>query len=234
MTGLLVSVRDATEAEAALSGGVDLIDIKEPRAGSLGAAELETWREIRDVVAEARPVSVALGELLDDVVFDLAQQAVGMRFAKIGLSGCTHHSDWCERWRRAMTCLPDGVASAAVIYADHLIASSPLPEVILHQAIEFECAAILFDTFSKANGNLFDHVGEQELRQLCREAKQSGLKVVLAGSLRGDLILRGLELEPDYIAVRGAVCRGDRRAAVDQSLIKSLADIVHDCSSAAR
>src|SRR5207237_10897019 len=35
-SGLLVSVRSATEAGAALEGGADLIDIKEPRHGPLG------------------------------------------------------------------------------------------------------------------------------------------------------------------------------------------------------
>ena len=233
MTGLLVSVRDSIEALAALNGGADVIDIKEPRAGSLGAADVGTWRQISHVVAAAKPISVALGELQDDAVFDLARQADGMRFAKIGLSCCKDDFDWSERWRRAIACLPNDVANAAVIYADHVVAGSPLPEVIVQQAIEFECAAILFDTYSKKNGTLFDYLGEQELRQLCREAKHVGMKVVLAGSLRGDLVLRGLGLEPDYIAVRGAVCRGDRRETVDQSLIKSLADIVHDCSSAA-
>ena len=73
MTGLLVSVRDAMEARAALHGGADLIDIKEPRAGSLGSAEVGTWREICEVVATAKPLSVALGELLDDAVCELAR-----------------------------------------------------------------------------------------------------------------------------------------------------------------
>ena len=34
MTGLLISVRDAEEARAALAGGAGLVDIKEPRRGS--------------------------------------------------------------------------------------------------------------------------------------------------------------------------------------------------------
>lgn len=232
MTGLLVSVRDAMEAKAALHGGADLIDIKEPRAGSLGPAEVGMWSKIRDVVAMAKPLSVALGELQDESVFELARQAGGMRFAKIGLSRCENDRDWQQRWHRTITCLPSGVANAAVIYADHAVACSPLPSVILQQATEFGCAAILFDTYSKTHGHLFDHLGEQELRQLSCEAKQAGMKVVLAGSLQGELILRGLDLEPDYIAVRGAVCRGDRSDAVDQALIRSLADVVHARSSA--
>ena len=38
MTRLLVSVRDALEARVAMGAGVDLIDVKEPRRGSLGRA----------------------------------------------------------------------------------------------------------------------------------------------------------------------------------------------------
>src|SRR5256885_16611977 len=40
--GLLVSVRSAGEAEAAIAGGADLIDVKEPAYGSLGRAKDET------------------------------------------------------------------------------------------------------------------------------------------------------------------------------------------------
>lgn len=232
MTGLLVSVRDTAEALAALHGGADIIDIKEPRRGSLGAAEVSVWHTIADTIAGAKPLSVAIGELQDDATLDRARQAAGMQFAKIGLSHCKDDSNWHERWHTAITSLPSGVASAAVIYADHLFACSPPPAMILQRAIEFKCKAILVDTYSKSHGHLFDHLGEQDLRQLCAHASQAGLQVVLAGSLRDELIVRGLELKPEFIAVRGAVCRGDRRDAVDQSLIRSLADRIHDCSSA--
>ena len=39
MTRLLVSVRSAAEAEAALSGGASVIDVKEPTRGALGRAD---------------------------------------------------------------------------------------------------------------------------------------------------------------------------------------------------
>jgi uncharacterized protein (UPF0264 family) len=47
MSGLLVSVRNVEEAEAALAGGADLIDIKEPLHGSLGAASAEVCEAIQ-------------------------------------------------------------------------------------------------------------------------------------------------------------------------------------------
>ena len=63
MTGLLVSVRDAEEARHAADAGADLIDIKEPLAGPLGAAAPETIAEIVHVVAGRCPISVALANL---------------------------------------------------------------------------------------------------------------------------------------------------------------------------
>lgn len=233
MTGLLVSVRDATEARAALEGDADLIDIKEPTAGSLGAASVDTWREIVNVVGRSKPVSVALGELLDDSVCDLARQATAMSFAKIGLSGCGCRHGWEERWREAIGRLPSGVASVAVAYADYTAANAPHPVEILDCAHRFGCSAMLFDTYSKTEGHLFDHLQQESLRELLREARQRGLKVVLAGSLRGGLIQLALNHEPDFIAVRGAVCRGDRREALDGALVAALADIVHSRTTTA-
>ena len=43
---LLVSVRSLGEALTALQGGCDWLDVKEPSAGSLGAASLSTLQEI--------------------------------------------------------------------------------------------------------------------------------------------------------------------------------------------
>src|SRR5689334_14696969 len=65
MTKLLVSVRDAAEARDAVEAGADLIDVKEPQAVSLGAAAPQIVAEIIQAVAGRRPVSVALGELID-------------------------------------------------------------------------------------------------------------------------------------------------------------------------
>ena len=63
MTKLLVSVRDAAEAEDAVEAGAHLIDVKEPTAGSLGAAPVEVVQDVVRVVAGRRPVSAAFGEL---------------------------------------------------------------------------------------------------------------------------------------------------------------------------
>src|SRR5215468_9568595 len=83
--GLLISVRDAAEAEAALRGGADVIDVKEPRRGSLGRADAATIAAVVACVAGRRPVSAALGELVEP-----GSEAVpgpGLSFVKWGLAG---------------------------------------------------------------------------------------------------------------------------------------------------
>ncbi|MFL5577756.1 MAG: (5-formylfuran-3-yl)methyl phosphate synthase, partial [Gemmatimonadaceae bacterium] len=63
---LLVSVSSAAEAAAALAGGADLVDAKDPSAGALGAVSDGALRGIVAAVSGARPVSAALGDARDE------------------------------------------------------------------------------------------------------------------------------------------------------------------------
>jgi (5-formylfuran-3-yl)methyl phosphate synthase len=250
MTGLLISVRDAEEAATALAGGVDLVDIKEPSRGSLGAASDSVWREVLAVCESPKtglapghgcpvpvpfsgrvPTSVALGELLDaraDWDFELLAH---FQFAKLGLAGCGRQADWVERWSNALRSLPPTVASVAVVYADWQQCEAPPPREIIRRAAELSCKAVLFDTYAKAGGNLFSHLPSVELGQLVAEIRDAALLVVLGGSLAGNAIDQACVFEPDYIAVRGAACRGARTGPVDLQLVRRLAEQVRRANS---
>ena len=78
MTGLLVSVRDVTEAAGVLSAGVDLVDVKEPAAGSLGAAAPGVWKQVVDQVAGSTLISLALGAGIYGLVFLALENATGL------------------------------------------------------------------------------------------------------------------------------------------------------------
>src|SRR5437899_1595244 len=73
---LLVSVTCAAEASAALAGGADLIDAKDPRAGALGAVSAEVLREIYAAVAGQRPVTAALGDAGDEAAIERAARTL--------------------------------------------------------------------------------------------------------------------------------------------------------------
>ena len=56
---LLISVRSRDEALAALTGGADIIDAKDPGAGALGAVSLPTFASIADSIGGEVPVTAA-------------------------------------------------------------------------------------------------------------------------------------------------------------------------------
>ena len=232
MTRLLVSVRNATEAEVACAAGADLIDIKEPARGPLGAADAAV---IEAVVAKLRgrlPVSVALGELTEDA--GLANDLAGrVQYAKFGLAGCHDLAAWLPRWRSAIRRLPRGVVPVAVAYADWRRAAAPDPRKVLEQASRLGCGAILLDTFDKSRGPLTEHVDWKDLGAFISAAGARGLLSVVAGGLDVETIAHVLQLSPDYVAVRGAVCVGDRRGQLDATRVRRLAALVHrsQCSA---
>jgi uncharacterized protein (UPF0264 family) len=59
---LLVSVADAADATAAIDGGADIIDAKDPSRGPLGPVAPEALAAIIARVGDRRPVSAALDE----------------------------------------------------------------------------------------------------------------------------------------------------------------------------
>ncbi|HXG11428.1 MAG TPA: (5-formylfuran-3-yl)methyl phosphate synthase [Gemmataceae bacterium] len=226
-SGLLVSVRSVAEAEAALAGGAALIDIKEPRRGSLGPASYKTIRAIIDQVAGRRPVSAALGELLET---NLPLARIPLAYAKWGLAGCAQCPDWPARWHAAAERLRQvapGCRPVLVAYADWGRAQAPQPETLFTFALLSHCDTLLLDTWRKDGTTLLDWLSAAAVIRLCRDCRQAGIRVALAGSLGRSQILELRAAEPDWFAVRGAVCHGGRRdAAIDPEAVRRLADLV--------
>ena len=217
---LLVSVRKADEAKMAIESGVQLLDVKEPAAGSLGAASPESISEIADLCPQSVLLSVALGELLDVPQQQLPPNIIPM-FAKCGLSGCRDHPRWTALWEQRMRNL--ATSPVAVIYADYTRAMSPEPKTIVRHAARNGCQVVLLDTFDKTGGNLFAHMTHKAIGSWRREVQAAGMKAVVAGSLDRSMIAPLLEDGVDCVAVRGAACRGGRSGSLDR---KKLAQLV--------
>ncbi|MHB8969327.1 MAG: (5-formylfuran-3-yl)methyl phosphate synthase [Pirellulaceae bacterium] len=230
VTGLLVSVRDADEATAALRGGAALIDVKEPRHGSLGRATAEQWRDVSRQVAGQVPVSVACGELVEFATRDpvAALPDAPEAYVKCGLAGCGGLADWPQRWAAWLEQLPPAMRPVAVAYADWNRALAPPPEQICEWAVRLGCRAMLWDTHTKDGSCLFDHLTGPELIRMTQGARQQGMLVVLAGSLTLGRLPEVMSLAPDYVAVRGAVCVGDREGVVREHLVERFASAVED------
>jgi hypothetical protein len=228
--GLLVSVRSVAEAEVALAGGADLIDVKEPSRGSLGRADDETIAAVVQAVGGRKPVSAAMGEL-HGRVWDRFPRHPGLAFAKWGLAGCGDQPDhaWTRLAIEAMTELEHWSAGCKTVfaaYADFARANSPPPEVICQLARQWRLAAFLVDTFQKDGSTLVDWLPLPRIALLCRLCRAGGIAIALAGSLGAEQIAALLPLEPDWIAVRGAACRQGRQGEIDAGRVGQLVELL--------
>jgi uncharacterized protein (UPF0264 family) len=224
--GLLVSVRSASEALEALAGGADVIDVKEPTRGSLGAADREVIEEVVRVVADRVPVTAAGGELLEHSArprWSCYVPVGGVAVVKFGFAGCAQWTDWRGDWRAACDALAEGTRPVAVAYADWKAANAIAPYETLRLAVAANCPAVLVDTWDKSGGSLFGHWSPEELSQYIAEARGCGLLVVLAGSLSSGSIHDAITLFPDFVAVRGAACDGGRNGTVSRERVAFLA-----------
>jgi len=234
--GLLVSVRNATEAAAALAGGAAIIDVKEPRRGALGRADPEASAAVARVVGMRRPWTMACGELNADrkAIADDASEAISSHLArtsslladgavppaavKIGLAGMAG-TPWQRRLGILFASLPPGCGRVAVAYADWQRAGAPAPEDVIAAAAH-TCSALLIDTFDKAAGSIFDCCPPGMPEMWVAAAHAVHLQVAVAGRIRLEEIPAAWALGSDVVALRSAVCFNGRDGAVQAELVE--------------
>jgi uncharacterized protein (UPF0264 family) len=232
-TLLLVSVRDLVEAQLAVEGGVDILDLKEPRHGSLGPVAIPLAAEIGRRWRGRLPLSLALGELAHtDTVAAPEDWISNFDFLKIGLAGLPNRG-WQRRWSAWRKKLPHPERAVLVAYVDHQAAQSPEVEHIVSLAIAEEVRFVLFDTYRKDHRRLTDHLSLSRIAETIDRLGSHSVRLALAGRLDRELILSLIGLRPSIIAVRSAVCGGDRAAslstehlqAVRECLIRAAASV---------
>jgi (5-formylfuran-3-yl)methyl phosphate synthase len=221
---LLVSVANPADAAAALAGGADLIDAKDPAAGALGAVTPEMLREIQATVAGARPVTAALGDAADEDEVERAARefaAAGALFVKVGFAGIGNPA-------RAVALAAAAVRGAgsrgvvAVAYADAGRAGSLSPAALLDVAARADARGLLLDTADKTGPGLCALQSPLALARLVADAHAAGLFVAMAGKLEeGDLrVVR--DTGADIAGVRGAACLGGRTGVTSAERVRRL------------
>jgi len=228
---LLVSVRSAEEAAAALAGGADVIDAKDPDAGALGAVPAHVFREIRDRVGDARPVTAALGDASDAIAIERAAResaAAGARFVKFGFAGIESASRIAEIiaaavfGSRAVSVEKTGVV--AVAYADAARVSSIAFDDLLSAASLGGAEGVLVDTADKRGPGLRQLVTPATLSRWIADAHDAGLFIAVAGKLTADDLPFLRDAGADIAGVRSAACDGSRTGRVSADRVRRLQD----------
>jgi (5-formylfuran-3-yl)methyl phosphate synthase len=120
---------------------------------------------------------------------------------------------------------PDWVA---VAYADHERAGAPPWREVLEAAQSSGCAFLLIDTYGKDGSNTLDWLSQSELVNVRQHCRRSQLSFALAGQLNQAHLPTIRLIQPDILAVRGAVCDGlDRCSTVSAEKVGQLKTALH-------
>ncbi len=222
MTRFLASVTDPDEAEIAVQGGADIIDLKDPARGALGALDVETVRNAVAAVAGRKPVSAVAGDVGDSperlarAVEEMS--ASGVDYVKLAL----HASPQLDASIEALRPIAAERRLIGVLFADETLDLEALARLS-----DAGFAGAMIDTADKHKGRLLDHRDHNFLREFIRRARSGNLLVGLAGSLEAPDVSRLLPLDPDVLGFRGALCNeDDRRNAIDPRKLAAIRSLI--------
>lgn len=236
---ILASARSAAEATELLQLDIDILDLKNPDEGSLGALPPWELSSIRRSVQwpigfptstnsngstrKMPEVSIALGDLhYQPGTISLAcAGVVGYEpdYIKLGMFKMGDPTEAVTVLRSAVRVVNESDHTSRIVaagYGDWRRVESLPPWDLLAAAVAAEVPVVLLDTAGKTGQSLFDFMDMSELKGFVEQAHEVGLRVALAGALGESHLGTVSELGCDIIGVRGALCEGgNRKAGID-------------------
>jgi len=231
MTGMLASVKNFEEAQIVARLGVDILDLKQPAKGALGALEIKDVAHIVSNLSGSNLISATVGDLpMQAEVLAPAVQAMagtGVDFVKIGFFP---GGDWSACLTALSALTEQGMALVAVLFADLQ------PDFgIIAQLREAGFRGVMLDTADKRRGSLTETMDFAKLQKFTDIARNCRLITGLAGSLKVSDISDLLSLQADYLGFRGALCRSDcRTESLDASKVLEIKSLMPSFLSSRR
>jgi len=229
---LMISVISATEAQDAIAGGAEILDVKNPKEGSLGAQVPKVIREITNLSAGKVEVSAAIGDMPNlpgtAALAALGAASCGVDYIKVGLHGPRSESEAFMILREVRESLLEyPVSVIAAGYADYVSAGTLDPDCLPQVAASAGIQGFLLDTAIKDGRTLFDFLDLHRLRSMAEQTHAAGMLFGLAGALGEQDMLTAKELEADVVGLRTAVCRNNQRSGpLEADRIKQLLQYV--------
>jgi uncharacterized protein (UPF0264 family) len=216
MMRLMISVVSAEEANEALTGGAEILDIKNPEEGSLGAQSPSVIREIKSLASGRLEVSAAIGDMPNlpgtAALAALGAAYCGADYVKVGLLGPRNEAEAIALLQEMQAAVQDFPTSViAALYADYARAHTLNPRCLPAIASKAGIRGCLLDTAIKDGRSLLEFLDEQALGQLIDQAHGNGLLIGLAGCLRANDLRLMQDLGADIVGMRTAACRDNQR-----------------------
>jgi hypothetical protein len=225
---LLVSVRSADEVEAALAGGADIIDAKEPKHGSLGAVPRRALASITQLVPSDCPLSIALGDVTSEPEVERSISSLELptreapTYLKLGFAAVSSPKVIEGLLRAAVAAASEHRSAPKIIAVAYADSSAAEPAEIRGAALRSDCCGVLLDTCKKTGSDLFGSIAQGDLAHWIADLRTSGLLAAVAGGLSINEIGPVCTVLPDVIGVRGAACDGGREGVVSSERVAGL------------
>ena len=211
---LLVSVVNKAEALDSINGGADILDVKNPKEGSLGANFPRIIKEVKEVTPKNLELSATIGDLPNlpgtASLAALGAAVSGVDYVKVGLFGVKTVEETIILMTEVVRAVKEydiGLKTIACGYADFRTVECLNPLELPLVAHKAGADGVLVDVKIKdGQSNLFTFLADEELKELVDNAHEHNLLAALAGSLDTTDISRIHGLGADIIGVRGAVC----------------------------
>ncbi len=212
----MISVVSAAEAREALEGGAEILDVKNPAEGSLGAQSPKVIREIKHLTSGRAAISAAIGDMPNlpgtAALAALGAAACGADYVKVGLHGPRSEAEAVTLLCAAKEAVRDFSTSIiAVLYADFQRAGTLDPECLPRAAASAGIRGCLLDTAIKDGRTLFDFLDAPALHLLAQQSHAVGLLFGLAGALREQDLTLVWDIGADVVGLRTAACRNHLR-----------------------
>lgn len=220
MTQILASVNGVEETLVIINTAVDIIDLKQPEQGALGALPLAVVKQIVQLVNKRKRLSATVGDLPmhPEKIFNAVSAMIetGVDYIKIGFFP---GGDWQDSLSRLAE-ISHQKQLIAVIFAD------TQPDFSMIKAfIKAGFSGVMLDTMNKSNGSLTQVLTLPEIKRFVTMSKEAHLFCGLAGSLKAKDIPKLLHLQADYLGFRGALCEQHNRMA--RLNVQSVEAILH-------
>lgn len=232
---LLISPINEKEAVEAIAGGADIIDVKNPKEGPLGANFPWVIQRIRQITPKDIEVSCTLGEVPNlpgsMSLAALGAATTGVDYIKAGLYGLKTAEDATYLIQNVVKAAKDFNPSVKVVvsgYADAGRIGTVDPLLIPEIAHKAQADIAMIDTAIKDGKSLFTFLTITQLRRFVDTAHNYGLKAALAGSLKKEDLPVVHDLGADVAGLRGAACTlSDRvNGRITKEKVRELVEIV--------
>ncbi len=208
---ILISFRSIDEVSEECLKYVDILDLKDPEKGAIGAWKIDNLKKIISNFGNKIKISATLGD--EEEVYKILNKleifdSLRLDYIKFGI-----FTNDIKQLKLLLNSIKKNNFQTELVPV--IFVENEFLRNFLHENIEqfkmFGYNFLLLDTYSKDAGNIFEICSQDYLRTLLKQSSLNSLNIGLAGKLNFSNIPQLVKLQPKIVGFRSAVCLDENR-----------------------